>query len=124
MNVRLNSPRALVLALSAAGVIGAVGAGAYTSANAVNTPAPAVAAPMVTMPDFSTITTRNGPAVVNISVTGTMKTSMEGVAGIPGMGPDDPMFEFFRRFQGQMGPRGNSRSSARCRCADRVRASS
>jgi len=106
MNVRLNSPRALVLALSAAGVIGAVGAGAYTSANAVNTPAPAVAAPMVTMPDFSTITTRNGPAVVNISVTGTMKTSMEGVAGIPGMDPDDPMFEFFRRFQGQVGPRG------------------
>jgi serine protease Do len=106
MNVRLNSPRALVLALSAAGVIGAVGAGAYTSANAVGSPTPAVAAPMVTMPDFSTITTRNGPAVVNISVTGTMKTSMEGVAGIPGMDPDDPMFEFFRRFQGQMGPRG------------------
>jgi serine protease Do len=106
MNVRLNSPRALVLALSAAGVIGAVGAGAYTSANAVGSPAPAVAAPMVTMPDFSTITTRNGPAVVNISVTGTMKTSMEGVAGLPGMNPDDPMFEFFRRFQGQMGPRG------------------
>ncbi|MBT2300048.1 Do family serine endopeptidase [Variovorax paradoxus] len=106
MNVRLNSPRALVLALSAAGVIGAVGAGAYTSANAVASPAPAVAAPMVTMPDFSTITTRNGPAVVNISVTGTMKTSMEGVAAIPGMDPDDPMFEFFRRFQGQMGPRG------------------
>lgn len=106
MNVRLNSPRALVLALSAAGVIGAVGAGAYTSANAVGSPAPAVAAPTVTMPDFSTITARNGPAVVNISVTGTMKTSMEGVAGIPGMDPDDPMFEFFRRFQGQMGPRG------------------
>ncbi|RST56343.1 DegQ family serine endoprotease [Variovorax sp. MHTC-1] len=106
MNVRLNSPRALVLALSAAGVIGAVGAGAYTSANAVGSPTPAVAAPMVTMPDFSAITTRNGPAVVNISVTGTMKTSMEGVAGIPGMDPDDPMFEFFRRFQGQMGPRG------------------
>lgn len=106
MKVRLNSPRALVIALSAAGVIGAVGAGAYTSANAVGSPTPAVAAPMVTMPDFSTITTRNGPAVVNISVTGTMKTSMEGVAGIPGMDPDDPMFEFFRRFQGQMGPRG------------------
>jgi serine protease Do len=105
MNVRLNSPRALVLALSAAGVIGAVGTGAYTSAKAVGTTAaaPAVAAPLVTMPDFSTITSRDGPAVVNISVTGTMKTSMEGVAG---MDPDDPMFEFFRRFQGQMGPRG------------------
>jgi serine protease Do len=106
MNVRLNSPRALVIALAAAGAIGAVGAGAYTSANAVSTPAAATAAPMVTMPDFSTITSRDGPAVVNISVTGTTKTSMEGV---PGMDPGDPMFEFFRRFQGQVGPRGQQR---------------
>ncbi len=36
MNARFNSPRALVLALAAAGVIGAVGAGAYTSANAID----------------------------------------------------------------------------------------
>ncbi|MBT2325128.1 DegQ family serine endoprotease [Variovorax paradoxus] len=109
MNVRLNSPRALVVALAAAGAIGAVGAGAYTSASALGAaPAtPAVATtPLVTMPDFSTITSRNGPAVVNISVTGTMKTSAEGLAG---MDPDDPMFEFFRRFQGQAGPRGPQR---------------
>jgi serine protease Do len=109
MNVRLTSPRALVLAMAAAGVIGAVGTGAYTSARAVAAPPAAAApaaAPLVTMPDFSTITSRDGPAVVNISVTGTMKTSMEDVAGIPGMDPNDPMFEFFRRFQGPMGPRG------------------
>jgi serine protease Do len=104
MNVRLNSSRTLVAALAAAGVIGAVGAGAYTSASAVGAPAAATAtaAPLVTMPDFSTITARGGPAVVNISVTGTTKTSMEGMAGID---PDDPMFEFFRRFGGQFGPR-------------------
>lgn len=108
MNVRLNSPRALVAALAAAGVIGAVGAGAYTSASAVGAPAtaPAVATPLVTMPDFSTITSRDGPAVVNISVTGTTKTSMESMAGID---PDDPMFEFFRRFGGQFGQRGQQR---------------
>ncbi len=108
MNVRLNSPRALAAALAAAGVIGAVGAGAYTSAGAVGTPAaaPAAAAPLVTMPDFSTITSRDGPAVVNISVTGTTKTAMEGMAGID---PDDPMFEFFRRFGGQPGQRGQQR---------------
>ncbi|KWT72109.1 MULTISPECIES: DegQ family serine endoprotease [unclassified Variovorax] len=108
MNIRLNSPRALAAALAAAGVIGAVGAGAYTSASAVGAPAaaPAVAAPLVTMPDFSTITSRDGPAVVNISVTGTTKTSMGGMAGID---PDDPMFEFFRRFGGQFGPRGQQR---------------
>jgi serine protease Do len=109
MKVRLNSPRALAAALAAAGVIGAVGAGAYTSASALGTPAaaaaPAAAAPLVTMPDFSAITSRDGPAVVNISVTGTTKTSMEG---IPGMDPDDPMFEFFRRFGG-FGPRGQQR---------------
>jgi serine protease Do len=104
MNVRLNSPRTLVAALAAAGVIGAVGAGAYTSASAVSAPTAATtaAAPLVTMPDFSTITSRGGPAVVNISVTGTTKTSMEGMAGTD---PDDPMFEFFRRFGGQFGPR-------------------
>ncbi|VTU35553.1 putative periplasmic serine endoprotease DegP-like precursor [Variovorax sp. PBS-H4] len=109
MNVRLNSPRALAAALAAAGVIGAVGAGAYTSASAVGAPAaaPAAAAPLVTMPDFSTITSRDGPAVVNISVTGTTKTSMEGMAGID---PEDPMFEFFRRFGGgQFGQRGQQR---------------
>jgi len=106
MNTRLTSPRGIVIALATAGVIGAVGTGAYTSARAL-TPAPVVTAPaagpVVTMPDFSTITAREGPAVVNITVTGTTKTSMES---IPGMDPSDPMFQFFRQFQGQFGQRG------------------
>ncbi|MBJ2154778.1 DegQ family serine endoprotease [Variovorax sp. IB41] len=109
MNTRLTSPRALAIALASAGVIGAVGAGAYTSAVSAPTNAtPIAAAPaMVTLPDFSTITSRDGPAVVNISVTGTMKASDdEAAAEIQGIDPDDPMFQFFRRFQGQMGPRG------------------
>ncbi|MGJ7606796.1 Do family serine endopeptidase [Variovorax sp. LT1R20] len=109
MNTRLTSPRALVIALASAGVIGAIGAGAYTSAVSAPTNAtPIAAAPaMVTLPDFSTITSRDGPAVVNISVTGTMKASDdEAAAEIQGIDPDDPMFQFFRRFQGQMGPRG------------------
>jgi serine protease Do len=109
MNTRLTSPRALVIALASAGVIGAVGAGAYTSAVSAPTNAtPVAAAPaMVTLPDFSTITARDGAAVVNISVTGTMKASDdEAAAEIQGIDPDDPMFQFFRRFQGQMGPRG------------------
>ncbi|MDQ0040390.1 Do family serine endopeptidase [Variovorax boronicumulans] len=109
MNTRLTSPRALVIALASAGVIGAIGAGAYTSAVSAPTNAtPIAAAPaMVTLPDFSTITSRDGPAVVNISVTGTMKASDdEAAAEIQGVDPEDPMFQFFRRFQGQMGPRG------------------
>ena len=111
MKAALISPRALVIALASAGVIGAVGAGAYTSARAVNAPATtaAVAAPaaMVTLPDFSTITSRDGPAVVNISVTGTEKAPDDDtMAQLQGIDPDDPMFQFFRQFQGQMGPRG------------------
>ena len=102
-----SSRKALVLALAAAGVIGAVGTGAYTSANAVATTPAAVtaqAAPTVMLPDFSAITARDGAAVVNISVTGTRSTDSDSVAGIPGLDPSDPMYEFFRRFQG---PRGN-----------------
>jgi serine protease Do len=112
MNTRLTSPSAVVLALATAGVIGAVGAGAYTSAVSAPTNAtPIAAAPaMVTLPDFSTITTRDGPAVVNISVTGTAKESdAEAAAEMQGIDPDDPMFQFFRRFQGQTGPRAQQR---------------
>jgi len=113
MNTRFTSPHTLVVALATAGVIGAVGAGAYTSARAVNAPTNAASvapAAMVTLPDFSTITSRDGPAVVNISVTGTAKPSdAEAAAEMQGIDPDDPMFQFFRRFQGQMGPRGQQR---------------
>lgn len=48
----------------------------------------------ITLPNFASIAASQGAAVVNISVTGTVKTT-----GIPGMDPNDPMFEFFRRFQ-------------------------
>lgn len=109
MNTRLTSPKGLVLALAAAGVIGAVGAGAYTSARAVGAPPVAstvAGAPVVTLPDFSTITSRDGPAVVNISVIGSMKPTDDEAAALQGMDPDDPMFQFFKRFQGQMNPHG------------------
>lgn len=48
----------------------------------------------ITLPNFASIADSQGAAVVNISVTGTVKTN-----GIPGMDPSDPMYEFFRRFQ-------------------------
>ena len=57
----------------------------------------AVAAPM----DFSGIVERYGPAVVNISTTAhAQRTSMQGLP--PGMSPDDPFSEFFKRFMPQM----------------------
>lgn len=52
------------------------------------------------LPDFSALVERNGPAVVNISVTGTVRTGRGG-----GVTRGDPMLEFFRRFQGREGPR-------------------
>lgn len=62
------------------------------------------------LPDFSALVERNGPAVVNISTSGTLKT---GAAASPfgGLDPDDPFSEFFRRFaiprpQGQMPTHG------------------
>ena len=50
--------------------------------------APSVAAPAAAtqLPDFSAIVERYGPAVVNVSTTGTVKTSMEG----PPLGQLDP----------------------------------
>ena len=110
----------LVLALLAAGVVGGAGVEALrhsqaTAAPAVQAPQQSVAAPAqlatgaapvgtIAPPDFSQITARYGPAVVNISVSGMRKTSA-GEAGAEGF-QGDP-FEFFRRFQQGQG-RGNA----------------
>lgn len=60
---------------------------------------------LATATDFSGIVEKAGPAVVNISVTGkSTAADDDDSAGIPGLSPDDPMNEFFRRFgpQAQM----------------------
>ncbi len=101
----------LVVALLAAGAIGGAGFEALQSYAAhAQQPAPVVSPTIVgsnipssaVLPDFPAITQQYGPAVVNISVTGTEKTGMQ-------IGPEafngDP-FEFFRHFQqGQGVPR-------------------
>jgi len=104
----------LVLALITAGVIGGAGVTAVQSVRGAHAATPvataqAAATPNTPMalPDFSRITTENGPAVVNISVSGMTKVSDESpMAGnIPNGG--DPFQEFFRRFQqgpGQQAP--------------------
>ncbi len=61
-------------------------------------------APVAALPDFSAIVERNGPAVVNISVKGEAKTSMRGLEPFSQLDPDDPFYQFFRRFE--MIPRG------------------
>lgn len=85
------------------------GAGYWVKGNALvnhaQATAPATAQTMtapsayITLPNFASIAASQGAAVVNISVTGTVKTT-----GIPGMDPNDPMYEFFRRFQPNMPP--------------------
>ncbi|NML44083.1 DegQ family serine endoprotease [Ramlibacter sp. G-1-2-2] len=102
----------LVLALLGAGVVGGA---AVEALHHTGTPAHAavlapMAAPVVTspatgsavvMPDFPTITQRYGPAVVNISVTGTAKPEQ---GQMQQQFNGDPL-DFFRQFQrGQMRP--------------------
>ncbi|HEX2827275.1 MAG TPA: DegQ family serine endoprotease [Burkholderiales bacterium] len=95
----------LVKSLAAAGLVTVLGIGGIqhygpNAAHAVTTqPQPvATAAPSAALPDFAQLVQTAGPAVVNISVTGTMKTSANGAD--LGISPDDPMYEFFKRFMG------------------------
>ncbi|AVR98066.1 DegQ family serine endoprotease [Pseudoduganella armeniaca] len=82
---------------AAAPVAGVAAPTAAAPANAAaGAPAP-TPAPMIALPDFSVIASRNGPAVVNISTTGRVRTGYENRAE---PFADDPFFEFFRRFQG------------------------
>jgi len=49
------------------------------------------------LPDFTSIVARNGPAVVNVSVTQKASTETSGIP-FPGLSPDDPFYQFFRHF--------------------------
>ena len=101
----------LKLTVVAAATVAALG-GAYSLGHANNSPAPAapaapaqivtagpVSTPGTQLPDMSSIVARNGASVVNISVSGTHKTS-GGRPGAPQLDPDDPLPEFFRRYRG------------------------
>ena len=54
------------------------------------------------LPDFAALVERNGPAVVNVSVVGRAQPTADFPGGVS---PDDPFYEFFRRF-GRPMPRG------------------
>jgi len=71
---------------------------ARASAPAVLNAAPDALITSQSLPDFSTLVQRYGPAVVNISVTHTVKAGAEGPKAW-GFSEDDPFYEFFRRFQ-------------------------
>ncbi len=61
------------------------------------------------LPDFSQLVDRYGPAVVNVEVVEKAPTG-----GAPGLSPNDPFYDFFRRFgipAPQQGPRGPVRGA-------------
>jgi serine protease Do len=97
-----------------AGALYLYGAAPHAAETAIAQPpaspafAPAVTVPAAAgqsgLPDFTALVEKYGAAVVNISVKGTVKTSAEvqmpSIPGFPGLGPDDPMQQFFRGFPG------------------------
>jgi serine protease Do len=104
--------KAMIAALAAVGFMSA-GLGIYADHNieggARAAPTPnAVSAPHASERpgDFAGIAAQYGPAVVNISVIGKAQSTADA-PGVPGIDPNDPFFEFFRRFGPQV-PRGNA----------------
>ncbi len=121
MTSRALKNTSLVVALLTAGAIGGAGVGAFNALHPPSIAAPAAlvqnstagnVSSSVALPDFPQITERYGPAVVNISVTGTSKVSDQSAAaqGDDEEAASDPFLEFFRRFQQGQGQRpGNGR---------------
>ncbi len=83
----------LTLALLAAGAIGGAGLSAYTGAAHAQAAPTQATAPigMMAAPNFAQINKEYGPAVVNVSVSGTTKVSDD---------EDDPFAQFFGQFPG------------------------
>jgi len=102
MHTLLSTPRRLILALVAAGTLGATGAGLVTQRQAHALGAPAIAAPAAitpaALPSFAQITAENGPAVVNISVSGTRRTALADEGDDDSGASDNPMQDFLRQF--------------------------
>src|SRR5258708_6719898 len=95
----LNKKSSIVLSTSAIALAAALGFqhGSFTpiSPSQAVTAQPQVVQNNRALPDFSTLVEQAGPAVVNISVVGKVRTA----EAVPGLDPGDPMAEFFRRFQ-------------------------
>ena len=70
--------------------------------------APATAAPVAGLPDFTPLIRKQGPAVVAVVSTRKPPAAAAGAGAPEGM-PPDPMLEFFRRFMPDMPERGGPR---------------
>lgn len=75
------------------------GKSASASATMAESPQASIHGSIGALPDFADIAERQGAAVVNISVSSIPKATAQGIQGLPGIDPNDPFYEFFRRFQ-------------------------
>jgi len=97
---------------TALAVVAAATAGGYLAerhgierVHAESAPAPAAtstALPTMVLPDFESIVARYGPAVVNVSIEGTVKQQGGVMSPFGQLDPNDPFSQFFRRFGPQM----------------------
>ena len=62
-----------------------------------------VAGAVAQLPDFTELVEKQGPAVVNISTSQSVRNPL--APQVPNLQEDDPFYEFFRRFIPQPGPR-------------------
>jgi serine protease Do len=85
-----------------------IATGGAAAAAVVEAPSAPAGRVVTGLPDFSTLVERYGPAVVNVTVV----EKAEPVANTPRVSPDDPFYEFFRRF-GQQMPRGGTPQPSR-----------
>jgi serine protease Do len=79
------------------------GAAQASSSAPASAPEPVLRA----LPDFSQLVDRYGPAVVNVEV---VEKPQPSAGGVPGLSPNDPFYDFFRRFGvpgPEQGPRAN-----------------
>ena len=99
MNTLLTQPARVVMVLLAAGIFSGCDRAVMTASSAAPAPAP-VASPISTVsaPDFSQIVARYGAAVVNVSTSGSRQSDEPSGQGMPRLSPNDPFFEFFKRF--------------------------
>jgi serine protease Do len=75
------------------------------TARAIEAGSPGSTLAPAALPDFSKLVEQHGAAVVNISVTRDAQSPRSAAAPDSGMSPEDPLYEFFRRFQSPGQPR-------------------
>jgi serine protease Do len=108
MQTRIFSRKILATAILAASAGGYLYAnGGITAVHAAPAAAVSSVSGMAVATDFSGIVESEGPAVVNISVTGKAKAPAAATdddddddddGGAPQMNPNDPLYQFFKRF--------------------------